>query len=362
MNERHGPKGPADEPHETPHGDTSSPDGPAPTPEHGPDPDGPDIPRQDRAASATSDTAPSELDLRRMFQDSVRGLEPSPEALTQIRRAVPARRARKRQALVGAAAAVLLCGTAVPALVHAGVMNGGSDDRPANAAPSDPSHREDDDQTGKGDHDSSPPPKHSDSGGKGDGGRDGDTGGKPSPTQGGNAGTGDSNGTYGAKAPSCGREQLGQGTGQSGVPDGNGRVYGTFRVVNVSSESCTVDGTGQVGASPIGQADASRIRVSDSSEAAGLPRSSSTLTLRPGQSYVVKFAWVPDEGGCPTSTPDPGDTGADNGGTGQPESQDDSGGSISVTHIPAAGDPAAASTVVNNACAGVVYRTGMSLG
>ncbi|MCZ0980185.1 hypothetical protein O1L60_17650 [Streptomyces diastatochromogenes] len=44
-----------------------------------------------------------ELALRRLFQDAVSGLEPSHGSLEHLRRAVPARRARKRQALVGAA-------------------------------------------------------------------------------------------------------------------------------------------------------------------------------------------------------------------------------------------------------------------
>ncbi|MGW4705839.1 hypothetical protein ACWEP1_36530, partial [Streptomyces sp. NPDC004285] len=65
-----------------------------------------------------------ELALRRLFQDAVGDLEPSLGSLEHLRRAVPARRARKRQAIVGAAAAAVLIGTAVPAFVHVAASGG----------------------------------------------------------------------------------------------------------------------------------------------------------------------------------------------------------------------------------------------
>ncbi|MCZ9347385.1 hypothetical protein NGM37_57770, partial [Streptomyces sp. TRM76130] len=56
--------------------------------------------------------------MRRLLHRAVEEVEPREGALEQLRRAVPARRARKRQAAVGMAAAALLIGTAVPALLH----------------------------------------------------------------------------------------------------------------------------------------------------------------------------------------------------------------------------------------------------
>ncbi|CAM5418148.1 hypothetical protein STANM309S_03678 [Streptomyces tanashiensis] len=74
-----------------------------------------------------------ELALRRLFQDAVGGMEPSLGSLEHLRRAVPARRARKRQAIVGAAAAAVLIGTAVPAFVHVAASGGLSAANPVNA-------------------------------------------------------------------------------------------------------------------------------------------------------------------------------------------------------------------------------------
>lgn len=71
-----------------------------------------------------------ELALRRMLHDAVQEMEPRDGSLDHLRRAVPVRRARKRQAAVGMAAAALFLGTAVPAVLH--VSNaGGSDANPS---------------------------------------------------------------------------------------------------------------------------------------------------------------------------------------------------------------------------------------
>ncbi|MFD8818912.1 hypothetical protein ACFV23_47375 [Streptomyces sp. NPDC059627] len=67
-----------------------------------------------------------ELALRRLLHSAVDDVAPRDGALDHLRRAVPARRARKRQAVVGMAAAALFIGTAVPALVH--VSNSGGTD------------------------------------------------------------------------------------------------------------------------------------------------------------------------------------------------------------------------------------------
>ncbi|MFC7510300.1 hypothetical protein ACFQV4_00890 [Streptomyces thermocarboxydus] len=71
-----------------------------------------------------------ELHLRTLLHQAVQDVEPSDGTLDYLRRAVPARRARKRQALVGAAAAALFLGTAVPALVHVSSTSG-SDANPS---------------------------------------------------------------------------------------------------------------------------------------------------------------------------------------------------------------------------------------
>ncbi|MYS76743.1 hypothetical protein GTY88_40920, partial [Streptomyces sp. SID5926] len=88
---------------------------------HGPAAQGPDAPGADGPAT-------DEAALRAMMQRAVREMEPSDGTLEHLRRAVPARRARKRQALVGAAAAALFLGTAVPALVHVSNATGAGAD------------------------------------------------------------------------------------------------------------------------------------------------------------------------------------------------------------------------------------------
>src|SRR5690606_32957099 len=68
--------------------------------------------------------------LRDLLHRAVSEGEPSDGALDCLRRAVPARRAGKRQALVGMAAAALFVGTAVPAVVHVSTSSG-SDANPS---------------------------------------------------------------------------------------------------------------------------------------------------------------------------------------------------------------------------------------
>ena len=85
---------------------------------HGPDDTGPE--------GLDSD----ELALRTLLHHAVGQMEPRQGTLDHLRRAVPARRARKRQALVGMAAAALFVGTAVPALLHVS-NSAGSDTNPS---------------------------------------------------------------------------------------------------------------------------------------------------------------------------------------------------------------------------------------
>ncbi|RAJ61806.1 hypothetical protein K378_04168 [Streptomyces sp. Amel2xB2] len=343
----------------------------------------------------------TEAALRRMLHQSVRDIEPAPQSLTYLRHAVPARRAQRRRALVGAAAAVVLVGVGVPALVGTGLLPGLPGDTAFNAG---------------GNHDQSQTAGGATAGGESAGAGDaaggvgaggaqsggGDGSASPSPTQGGDDGSG-SHEDLATSAPSCGRQQLGRGSADEGAPGPDGKVYGSFRVVNTSSEACTVEGEGAVGASARGRADVSRITVIDHTAgdaAGGLPDpdlAPSELVLKPGEAYEVKWAWVPSnchgegpkpkaesrapEGNGPEGSQggedggsggDDGGPGNGNGGPGVPETggnNGDSGGgsggqtdnksSVVLTHTPDVGDPAAVDTELEGACAGTLYRTGV---
>ncbi|MEV8586629.1 hypothetical protein [Streptomyces sp. NPDC051180] len=351
-----------------------------------------------------------ELALRRLFQGAVSGLEPSAGSLEHLRRAVPARRARKRQAFVGACAAAVLIGTAVPAFVHVASSGGLSAANPVNAG-----HGEDAqggtaaESGGAGGQGSKPPAgsvSPSQGADEGTAGRAAAAGADGGPRQ-----TQDANGS----APPCTADQLGvTGEGADG-PNGEGRVHGTFRIANVSAASCVVDGSGVVGFEARGAADPGRISVvrhTSGDGGSGLPdpsQESSSLLLKPNGSYEVRFVWVPSET-CPTTgtTPTPTPTtpteqpttppptepppttanptptsGGGAGGTGTgPGTGAEAGagseagagvaaqllredgpadGSVVVSHTAEPGGPTA-SAVVANACAGTIYRTGILSG
>ncbi|MFE1932603.1 hypothetical protein ACFW95_19985 [Streptomyces sp. NPDC059474] len=324
--------------------------------------------------------------LRRLLHRAVDDLEPSSDTLDHLRRAVPARRARRRQALVGAAAAVVLGCAAVPALVHVATTSNGADERPANAAsshrtPETSGGRHGEGSGGKG-SDGPADTVEQDKGGKD---KDKEKGKPPKGEEEGGPGGGtapDPSNTLNATSPTCSRAQLTSGgAGSVGAADAEGRVYGSFRVANISDSACTVEGSGSVGASAQGGADAARILVVDHTAgdaAAGLPDPSlqpGTLILKPGQAYEVKFAWIPAAGGgtsgCSTTgtpTPDPSTDPAQDGPQDNPSSGEPGGGggggepqdaSVLVSHTPEAGDPAAASVTIGGACAGTIYRTGL---
>ncbi|MEF9905340.1 hypothetical protein [Streptomyces sp. P9-A2] len=346
----------------------------------GPNAQGP----EQEAGQGTGLLAPDELELRSLLHSSVRVVEPSEGSLDYLRRAVPARRARKRQVLVGAAAAFLFVGTGVPALVHV-----------SNSADADPSAVGHASQaqggTGEG---LDPEGGETTAGGtsdqvekeRKDGGKDkekeADTGASTGVTEG-----ADPSASAASGSPVCTAAQLGPAVASSDAPDSTGAVYGSFRVANVSTTGCTVGGPGSLGVTPLGAADATKVgsaRHMAGDAAAGLPDPSleaGQLVLKPGESYDVKFAWVPSET-CPT---DGG--GGDNGGTGEPSpdpspSDDptagdgtstggDTGivtqlltadgtadGSVTLTYTPVSGTGAVTVTV-SNACAGTVYWTGL---
>lgn len=385
--------------------DTRPEDGARPGHEARPRPSGDAAPRSSDTDHGPDDPAPDglgvdELALRRLLHEAVRGVEPREDALQRLRRAVPERRARKRQAMVGVAAAALFLGTAVPALVHVSDQ-GGAEAEPAMAGRGvAQSHggtglgKEADGGASLIGGGSAAPAEH---------GTDDATTHRP-PTADTTPGLTVSEGvTVGpsvsaAGVPQCTGAQLGSATATVGTPDGTGVVQGTFRVANVSATSCTVTGPGTLTTRARGAADASRISVvpHTSGDASGLPDAAdevSGLVLAPGAAYEVKFAWVPSEtcpsvpgggssggtgpgggsGGGETDDPspgpspsqDPGSTagaapGADQGGI-APQLTGRGGkakGSVEVSHTPETGAPTVSATVPD-ACAGTVYRTGV---
>ncbi|MFD8202081.1 hypothetical protein [Streptomyces sp. NPDC059701] len=332
--------------------------------------------------------AADELALRRMLHSAVRDMEPSDGTLDHLRRAVPARRARKRQAAVGMAAAALFIGTAVPALVHVTKSTGpGADPSVAGNA-----------SQAQGGTSQGKDPAGGESGIAGSSGSTEDKE-KSDPTQrpkdeetgaatGSATGAGPSASSP-ADLPACLAQQLGPAVASSADPDSAGAVYGSFRVTNVSPDSCTVSGPGSVAVTPQGAADPARIgtaRHTAGDAAAALPDpslESAPRTLASGASYEVRFAWVPSEtcpptgggtgGGSGDPTPDPtptGDptattgtsTGGDTGTTTQlVTTEGPAEGSVTVSYTPETGSGSAAVTVPH-ACAGTVYWTGVLAG
>lgn len=319
-----------------------------------------------------------ELALRRMMRSAVQEIEPGDRALERLRHAVPARRARKRQAVVGMAAAALFIGTAIPALVHVTNSGGDSDDRPSIAGNSEQTQGGSSEGKGpdggeKGEGSDSGPSKSKDKKDKKDK-KDGKGKGESS---GGATGGPDPAGTESADSPACTVDQLGEASGSAGVAEADGKVYGSFRIANVSTSTCTVSAPGNVSTATTGAADPAKIAVSEhvaGDAATGLPdpaQAVGSLTLQPGAAYEVKFAWVPSEA-CPTDgggdpSPDPSPTEGSGGGDGgtpggtEPQMVREDGvldGGVTVSLTASMGSPAAGTTI-NNACAGTVYRTGM---
>ncbi|KUL46834.1 hypothetical protein [Streptomyces regalis] len=345
---------------------------------HGPDDQGPE--------GLDSD----ELALRRMLQHAVEEIEPRDGTLDHLRRAVPARRARKRQALVGVAAAALFVGTAVPALVH--VSNStGSDVNPSVAGHGEQAQggSGQGEETEGGESTSGGSSGKTEDQGKGSE-KDEDKGTSTGPGTG-SGSPDDPSATGPAGTVACTADQLGTSGGTAALPDPSGAVYGTFTFSNVSTVDCTVSSPGTVALATAGAADG---KVTDARHvagdaAAGLPDPAQELTslvLKPGDSYQVKFAWVPSEtcpttsdpsgggtgGNDPSPTPTPTEdntgttdgtsTGGDTGTTTQLMTEDTTAdGSVTVSNTTEAAGPTA-SVTVSNACAGIVYWTGVLAG
>ncbi|OAH16441.1 ICP22 family protein [Streptomyces jeddahensis] len=325
-----------------------------------------------------------ELALRRMLHHAVQDIEPTDGSLEHLRRAVPARRARKRQAVVGMAAAALFVGTAIPALVHVSNSPGSTD------TPSIAGHAGEAQGGGDG--------KSPDGGEKSDGsnssasksqGKDGGKG-KNDPSKGATgAATGgpDTASTAAASSPACGVNELGNAGVSVEPAQSDGKVYGTFTVSNVSSANCTVEAAGTMSFQAQGAADATKISLVDhtAGDGSGLPdpsQEASQLILQPGKSYQVRIAWVPSET-CPTTNgggddgePSPAPSPSQNSATGATGGTDgtseqsgtttqlvteDGGtadGSVVVAFTAETGTATVTATVPN-ACAGTIYRTGV---
>ncbi|MFF1499419.1 hypothetical protein ACFVZR_05965 [Streptomyces sp. NPDC058316] len=335
-------------------------------------------------------TGMDEVALRRMLHGAVQHIEPRDGTLDHLYRAVPARRARRRQAVVGMAAAVLLIGTAIPAFVHVANSDGSNAANPAIAGHGEQAQGGNGTESGAG------------TGGKSNGGSSDEQGsGRNQPTstsspfdsrgQGSDGslagGVSDPAASAAASMPTCDPGQLAVASAETGAAGADGTVYGTFRIANVSGTDCSVSSSGSVGFQAMGAADPARITVvqhTAGDAASGLPDPSQeqgTVLLKPSMAYEVKFAWVPKDtcptaGGSPSPTPTEGaggSGGAAAAGTGagstdgatetapQLGGEDGGGtldGSVAVTHTPEAGAPVA-ETKIANACSGTIYRTGV---
>lgn len=270
--------------------------------------------------------ASGEEELRVLLRGAVEGLQPSAGALERLRDAVPARRTRNRRAaFVGAAAAVLLAGSAIPAALHLSGAQGAAQDHPAMAghgAATGDKHdtlTSDPHQNGFG---SLPRPTPS----FGEVPAVGGVTGRPNATAGtpeaglaaGPSGAGTSGGPAGSGGsvvgpgplppvaapgvPGCGADQLGV-VGSARAPETDGRVYGSFRVTNVSAQGCAVSGQDTLTAAPApgtGSGPASGVAVvghKAGDPASGLlpdpAAAAPALVLPPNTAYEVRFAWVP---------------------------------------------------------------------
>lgn len=340
--------------------------------------------------------------LRDLFHGAVLRLEPSGDALERLRRAVPARRVRNRRILVAAAAAVVVLGGSVPIGLYVTSAVGGNSDRSLTAGHGQTGGNSSDgsdlQQNGSGKR---PKPKRSsgkDKDGKDGKDKDAENGGasaSPTSPDGRFPSTGGTDvtpprspstpGTVGgglnppppsSDAPTCTRSQVGV-EGSTRAPSAGGKVYGSFKVTNVSSRGCTVRGPETLTAVPASEGGAAVAVVSHvtGDPATGLLPDPSVETTRmvlaPNASYEVRFAWVPPEGGCPgangsgdAETPEGGSgdtTDAEPGtDTGQTQAENPPLGAV-VSHTPSVSgaDGPATQTTIAEACGGTVYRTGV---
>ncbi|MFE3092348.1 hypothetical protein ACFXG1_00810 [Streptomyces sp. NPDC059248] len=358
-------------------------------------PDTPDSPDPDTAPAHASGPGPVpgsepelalDLDLGRLFHDAVDDLRPADNALHRLRTAVPARRARKRQMLIGAVAAVVLTGTAVPALVHVADTSGSDRTNTANASHNQPTGGQEGGQPGTtGDREGPARPSATPSKGKENlpdkrpGDPSGSTGGETGvrgPKQSG----GVDGGVIAADPPACGQGQLRIDTEGLESMHGDGVIYGSFRVVNSSDTPCEVRGEGELLVGASGDADMSKIQVVEhiggDAASSGLPDPSAELAsvaLKPGDAYRVRFGFVPGEN-CPTGNPSPDPTategatggGAENPGGAPPAEGENQPGPnepptapVVLVHHTTENGVASADAQLVGYCSGTIYRTGI---
>ncbi|MFI7274285.1 hypothetical protein [Streptomyces sp. NPDC049879] len=262
-------------------------------------PDGPEPPPDDAGAEA------GEESLRRLLRHAVDGIarEPAAATLDHLRQAVTTRRRRRRQLLFGAAASVALLGIGTPLVLSATGGSGGPGRQGAalgtdRGAVVEGTHERGGDPGGPG-----PYPPDGRSWPSAEPRPDGSDGDSPEDDGGGQEADGDDDWDLGIASPTCDRGQLGQVTTVTGTPDGQGRVYGSIRMVNVSADACRVTGNGELSALPLGGSfTTAQVQVLDRTEgdrAPGLPAPDETLeelVLPPGEAYEVRFAWVPRTG------------------------------------------------------------------
>ncbi|MFF2117934.1 hypothetical protein ACFVXH_11465 [Kitasatospora sp. NPDC058184] len=346
--------------------------------------------------------------VRELLHGAVSGIQPAAGGLPRIRRAVPRRRAARRGAWTGAAALAFVVAIGLPVLhegEHLGLSGGpGSADAKSPAATSPSGTAGTTGGTGAASHanpsgpgDTTPPPgtasaPHSPGGGQ-------------ASTDGGVAPSGTSGAGDGGIVPLCTRTDLGEGLAQVGTADGDGRIYGSFTVYNVSGRSCRLGGPGSVAVTAVSGGDRGRIRTADHAPgdpAAGLPAmDGEPPVLAPRAGYRVPFAWVPDqtctgsgtlstpsnsvnqvalrsdvpaaESGAPASVPTsevsanpPASSSPSAGPTTAPSPTATPTGNpttappaVTIAHTPAPGSPAAATATLPVACSGTVYRGGV---
>jgi hypothetical protein len=269
---------------------------------------------------------PEQREVRELLHRAVGGIAPAPDALDQLRRAVPRRQRRRRRMAGSVAATVLLCSFGVLALHTAGMSIDSADgaqsgqhygDAASNGPQSGGRASGSPSLVPAGPAPGAPPGVGSSFA---DGGRGRDSASllpgasgvlqpppsitRPPGTSGAPPSSGHVTGSPGSGAPAaeCTRAQLGGGTDTVGSPDAAGVVYGTFQVVNVSASSCTVSTPGAVSVLAVSGTDKSWVQVTQHTAgdpAGGLPQPTATpspVLLAPGGSYLVEFAWVPASG------------------------------------------------------------------
>ncbi|MFG2719626.1 hypothetical protein ACGFW5_15205 [Streptomyces sp. NPDC048416] len=343
-------------------------------------------PAPDGGVDAAGDPA-GELALRRLLHGAVEELKPSEGALEHLRAAVPVRRARKRQAVVGTVAAALLVATAVPAFLHVANSASATDEQPAVAGHGEQTYGISGGVSGA--PDGVPTGRPSTGAGTQAGATPDGKGPAKEPSKGvtspvGGAVTDPGGGPVQANSPVCEAGELRVKSASVGRPDATGKVYGAFRVVNASNKQCAIGGVGTFDVRTQGAADPAKITVVEHAAgdpAPGLPdpsKDATHLVLKPAAAYEVRFAWVPSDT-CPKATPTPDTSPSANpgsssgitaptttGGGGQsPQHTPDGGppaatedGTVAVTHVAEPGAPSAEAKIPN-ACAGTIYKTGV---